>query len=185
MNMWLMIISIILTNAFSVCEASNNPSNIQLILCINIIGNVAIFAIYWINIQLAVKETLGILDKLKNSTKTLKPLEQIFVSKGMTKEAAMHFEEIFGEDGWSEEVKSPKTGDLYFALSEYKKDEKDMIGATPVMFNESDKNWYALNKKTYKLIVLENIICFKSFDTLPEEMQEKFKKGIEDGKKKI
>lgn len=182
MNMFLMIISIILANGFSVYEVANNPSNMQLILCINIFGNIAIFTIYWINIQRTVKEALGLLEnRLNVPLGNLKPLEKIFVSKGMTKDSAMHFEEMFGEDGWSEEIESPKNGDLYLAISEYKKNEKNMLGLTAVIFNASDNTWYAMNKKTHEFVAIEDIICFKSLESLPEAMQEKFTKGINNG----
>jgi Fe-S-cluster formation regulator IscX/YfhJ len=174
MNLIFMIICIVLSNLLSIYEAANNPSNMLIIMCINLVGMALLFTIYFTNIKIQAQNLMDFLDDSKN----LKPLEKIFLAKGITKECAENFEKQFGDDGWLQKVDSPSDGDLYFAIAEYENNGKNMLGITAVLFNGKENTWCAIDKSTREFLALDNIICFKEFDTLPENLKDKLLEDI-------
>lgn len=175
-NLLLLIITVVFTNALSVYEATANPTNVLFIIIVNIIGNIVLFSVYILNNYVAVKNK--ILDSLKDLTSdnNLKPLEKILLENGISINYAMRLEETFGEDGWVKQIDSPNEGDIYLAIAITEQPNGKQIGIAPTLFNADENAWYVMNTKTFEFSVLDNIICFKSLDTLPKDLKDKFSK---------
>lgn len=174
-NLLLLIIAIVFTNALSIYEATANLTNVLFIVIVNIIGNIVLFSVYILNNYVAVKKT--ILNSLKDLTSDdLKPLEKILLENGISINYALRLEETFGEEGWVKTIDSPNEGDIYLAIAITEQPNGKRIGIAPTLFNADENAWYVMNAKTLEFSVLDNIICFKSLDTLPKDLKDKFSK---------